>query len=145
LYFEVTLSNCGGAGGNGAGIGSPTSSAYLGSNTNSIGYRDDGQIVWNNTNLQTMPSFTTGPTILQVAVDIDSSLFWAKRTSDTNWNNSGTANPVTGTGGIGFTITKPAGIIVALYDGSPQATAVLNTGASSFTGTKPTGFSAWNS
>jgi len=37
-----------------------------------------------------------------IAIDFDKKLIWARTSANTNWNNSGTADPATGVGGFSF-------------------------------------------
>jgi hypothetical protein len=76
---------------------------FPGQTTNSVGWFDSGQVYYNSVPLTTIQTFTTGDT-LGMAVDITNALLWF-RTNTGNWNNSGSANPSTGTGGISFTVT----------------------------------------
>lgn len=78
-----------------------------------------------------------------IAVDATNSLVWFKKNGGTNWNNSGTADPASGVGGL--TLSGSGGIFIAaaVYGFSPSDTLTANFGASGFAGTVPTGFSAW--
>lgn len=88
----------------------------------------------------------TAGDVCGLAFDLVNKLVWYKNftTGTHNWNNSGTANPSTGTGGIAYTaaLVSPVAITYFTDDGS-TAGVTLNTGTSAFTGTLPTGFTAW--
>jgi hypothetical protein len=81
-----------------------------------------------------------------IAIDITGGLFWARNGSG-NWNNSGTANPATGVGGINVSALFPTNAVFAVvtcqFNQDPLATA--NFGASAFAQSIPSGFTAWNS
>lgn len=96
-----------------------------------------GQVIANNIPLNYGP----GETVM-IAVDLDASLVWF-RTSGSNWNNSGTANPATGVGGVD--ISAISGTLypsVQLRGSGDQMTA--NFGASAFVHTIPSGFTSWD-
>lgn len=76
------------------------------------------------------------------AVDLGAQLFWSRLGASGNWNNSGTANPATGTGGISISaLSRPLFPMFAVTSGASQ-NLTANFGASSFTGTVPSGFAA---
>lgn len=85
-------------------------------------------------------SFTTGA-IIGIAVDLTNLLFWI-RTNNGDWNNNGTANPATGTGGLALTITPPASALFGL-PGAANAEYTINTGTTAFAYTPPSGFANW--
>jgi hypothetical protein len=72
----------------------------LGGDANGLGYRQGGAVVLNNATLSTIQTFTQG-SVVQVALDLQNLLVWFA-VGGGNWNNSGTANPATGVGGISF-------------------------------------------
>jgi hypothetical protein len=79
--------------------------------------------------------------VIGIATDLDNREIWFRVAPSGNWNNSGTADPATNTGGI----TIPAGTMVPFctFNASP-ITFAANFGASSFTGAVPSGFtSGW--
>ncbi|HXI76319.1 MAG TPA: hypothetical protein VNH21_04250, partial [Steroidobacteraceae bacterium] len=78
------------------------------------------------------------------AVDLVNSRIWVRRDSD-NWNNSGTADPSTNTGGINISALFPTNnaFAVASFQGTTQQ-ATINFGASAFSFTVPGGFSRWD-
>jgi hypothetical protein len=55
-------------------------------------------IKYNGTSLATMPAIATGD-VIQQAMDLDADLYWARKVGGL-WNNSATADPVTGVGGL---------------------------------------------
>jgi hypothetical protein len=92
----------------------------------------------------------TGANVCGLALDVDGLLVWFT-TDGIHWNNGGTADPATGTGGIPLTGSSNMGPAIYLagwlrwgYSGAPYDTATLNGGSSTFTFTKPTGFDPWD-
>jgi uncharacterized protein (TIGR02217 family) len=83
----------------------------------------------------------------QWCIDTDNKLVWIKRYYDTQWNGSGTADPVAGVGGIPYTLTGPifAASAQLTYSAYTETSLTFNFGASAFLGTVPTGFTAWGS
>jgi hypothetical protein len=84
--------------------------------------------------------------ITGVAVDLDNRRYWIRNAGAAgNWNNSGTANPATNTGGL----TIPAGTMVPFctFGGTAGVAGhvfTANFGASAFAGAVPSGFtSGW--
>ena len=73
---------------------------YLGDTADSFGFWDDGFIFGNSNEIYGggYPEFYSG-SIIDVAVDRQNYLIWM-RVNGGDWNNSITANPVTGAGGI---------------------------------------------
>lgn len=128
--FPLTLHA--GLGGEGNGIGfynvSPTQAIYYNAAALSIG----------------SSAGTTGD-VIYFAVDLTNQLFWVSsptmRAASMPWNNSGSADPGTGVGGLPFTgLTCPCYIIFNDEDAGGAAT--INAGGT-FAGTVPTGFTAW--
>jgi hypothetical protein len=101
--FSVTLATWSGTL-NFTGIGVANHSLdlgnYTGSDTNSVGFYDNGE-VWGEGSLisSSVPSFQTAGAVLDVAVDrINDKVYL--RVNGGNWNNDPTADPSTATGGI---------------------------------------------
>lgn len=84
--------------------------------------------------------------IVKFAVDFGTSppTAWILDAAMTGWNNSGTANPSTGTGGQALTGLAAGPYFAVFNDDLGGASATANFGASAFSGTVPTGFSAWD-
>ena len=103
VMFSVTLAAWSGTL-NFTGIGVANHSLdlgnYTGSDTNSVGFYDNGE-VWGEGSLisSSVPSFQTAGAVLDVAVDrINDKVYL--RVNGGNWNNDPTADPSTATGGI---------------------------------------------
>jgi hypothetical protein len=116
---------------------------YVGDSTNSEGWVDGGPIYYNAVLVATIQSCGVGG-VVQEADDLtDGKVWWA--CSGGNWNNSGTANPATNTGGETLSPTGTIYSGVSFY-GMDTATVTLNFGGGSCTGfaySKPAGFSCW--
>ena len=89
--------------------------------------------------------------IVQFAVDFGAQLIWARCLQAgsvfSNWNNSGTANPATGTGGNSFSaIAGIATYYIAMGGNTTGDSVTINVGATAFTlgTTPPAGFLAWH-
>lgn len=84
----------------------------------------------------------TAGTVVGLAVDCAARLIWCRQGAAGNWNNSATANPATGVGGLAISLGDgipffPAACLSATSD---QITA--NFGDSAFSGTVPSGFTS---
>ena len=77
-----------------------------------------------------------------MAVDLGTKQIWF-RVNGGNWNNSGTANPDTPTGGLIFTIT--AGPFAAKWNsfGTTGDAVTANFGGTAYAFTKPSTFGNW--
>jgi len=120
-------------------------SAFFGSSgNNSFGYFANGNIYLNGGFTTTIQTYSTGHRIA-MAVDVGAEKVWFKNlTTSSNWNNSGTDNPATGTGGFSFAAATGS-YFVGGSTSNTNDQFTVNFGASSFTGSLPSGFSAWGS
>jgi hypothetical protein len=143
VYFEVSWGNSTG-GNNGCGIA--TASASL---TTLASAGTGGAIVYNSGTIY-INGTTSGINIgiiqlstICFAIDLVNNRFWARKGAG-NWNNSGTANPATNTGGIDISglFASTAAFGAATFN-STVGTATVNFGATTFNQTIPSGFSAW--
>lgn len=73
-----------------------------------------------------------------IALDLDGHLIWYRLGAAGNWNNSGTANPASASGGISVPLVAPASPAAFLRAANETYTA--NFGDSAFTGAVPSGF-----
>jgi hypothetical protein len=144
FYLEVIQGYVGNNGMvTGFGNASLNTANYVGSDANSFGYQsNNGGTLGISGGWQ---SATKMGTVIQIAIDLDAKLVWARTDGSSNWNNSGTADPATGVGGKSYTTIGALFPAVSLFGANNNATnwAVLNAGGFSFTGTIPSGFSAW--
>ncbi|RXT19596.1 hypothetical protein B5P46_25120 [Rhizobium leguminosarum] len=114
---------------------------YLGKNTQGIGLEPDGGVWFDGAQLGTAAAVPAGSTV-GVAVDITSKLIWF-RTGSGNWNNSASANPVTGAGGFSIGTFSSSTMFPAVIWRENQGTAKIGMIASSWVTVPPTGFSPW--
>lgn len=147
-YFEVTCGTMAspGSGQNGIGIiaSTETYSNALNNGTNtSFTIANTGNIFSNNSSFGGALGAWGAGDIISVAVDLTNRRFWARKNGG-NWNNSGTANPATNTGGatigsgsfgpfVGFNANQAAGHNMT-----------ANFGGSAFSSAAPSGFVGWS-
>ena len=112
---------------------------YGGSYTTGIAFYMDGTVYYNSALVTTIQSTSSGQRV-DMAVDLDADLIWW-RTAGGNWNNSGTANPATGTGGIALSVAGTVFVMASmLYNAEVNAAAFAS---GSWAGTAPSGYGAW--
>jgi hypothetical protein len=116
-------------------------STYLGDQDDSLGWFNDGSVYLNDVVVATVATFAAGNRLV-VEFDASAKLIWLAVGAG-NWNNSGTANPATGTGGIstaGITGSTlfPAATLYATTD-----SVTVHFLAGSFTRGISSGFSAY--
>lgn len=147
-YFEFTATTWTAGNNVSCGVGTTASSySNIGANatTGGVIYRSGN--MWANGTGHVGWGTIASNDIIGVAVDIDNGSIWFKRVGGgtvTNWNNSGTANPATNTGGWSI----PAGTYVPFCtfggtSGVANNVTTANFGGG-FTGSVPSGFtSGW--
>ena len=157
-YFEMVLVDSfnGGAIGLIWGIGrSNFRNGVLGQDIGQLGWPSGGAIQsrWDfsvfgsSYTVASIQGWASGNTLC-CAVDLDARLIWF-RTNGGNWNNSGTADPATGTGGIDLNrayqrISAPIKLYPAANANNNSGdTATVNLGTSAFAQAMPSGFVAW--
>lgn len=139
FYMEATFDELTGSFiGIGLGDGTAAVSNFYGADTHGLLLANNGQVFTGGAVLTTIQTTAEGA-IVGVAIDIDNRRIWF-RTNGGNWNNSGTANPATNTGGIAFN----AGMTGTFYVGagvqtSPNDQMTVNFGPT-FAYTAPSGF-----
>lgn len=141
-YFEYTWVN-GTGGDTGAGVAT-AAATYLSLGAGGAGgaLLYSSGAIWHSGNSGVALAAIANGNIVAVAVDTAANLIWFKNVTQAgNWNNSGTANPATGVGGI---TTDSVGLAVgpAVVVATNPAAFTLNPGPT-FVGTVPVGFSAW--
>lgn len=102
-----------------------------------------GGIYSNNVKPGNFSSNTVNSDILDFAIDLTARLGWVRKNNG-NWNESGTANPATGTGG--FTIGAGAFAPAVGFGGSGTIASdavTANFGQSSYAYAAPAGFGNW--
>lgn len=120
----------------------PDNGVVIGGDTNSLGYYADGNVYGNGGGTQTTLLTYTTADVIGMAVDFSSSLIWWRKNNG-NWNNSGAANPATGTGGLNYSAylsgTFNAGVEMLAASGVWAA----NFGATAYTNAAPAGYGNW--
>jgi hypothetical protein len=157
VYFETTVttlgtgnSKRGWVGGFGTASASLSSAAGVpGADFKSIGYQmgDLNDIIYNTTTFATYNGSQTQGDVYGVAVDFNKGLWWVKNvTTNSNWNNNASADPVAGVGGFGLPTTQD---LFAMWGGafasSTTDAVTANFGVTGFVGTAPSGYTAWDS
>jgi hypothetical protein len=149
LEWAGTLINATHPGTSGFGICNaslPNNNAFPGdANNDGIEVYDDGEVFFNGSMIATFGTAVTGY-IIGMAIDFGAQLIWW-RVQGGNWNNSGTANPATGVGGISFSgINAGPYFACAELDGHTggASSTTVNFGDSAFSFSIPSGFSAWD-
>ena len=137
-YWEVvnTAYDCA------VGVGNTSSNlnSYVGSDVNSTGLNDVGQIYYNGSYTNTGLSFGTND-VLQVALDMVNKQIWY-RVNGGNWNGSGTADPASNVGGYNLTslLSVNTNIRPLINQYPSGAVTNINFGASAFSYSAPSGF-----
>lgn len=141
-YFEVTMAN-GASTADGIGIGLASASLAATLPVGTAGVAPNSIFV-NGVSVLAFPGITNG-SIIGIAVDLTAQLIWFRIAPSGNWNNSGTANPATGTGGVSISSIS-SGALYPIYQvgAATGHSATANFGASAFSGAVPSGFiSGW--
>lgn len=146
-YFEVTFTNQETSTGTyGCGV-METSADYTDLTNNALAgaLKFSGSAsnnFWVNGTKQVNAAFgSASGNVMALAVDLDNHLVYAMNiTHGEAWNNNGSANPATQTGG--FTIPSAAPWVPVVVGGLSGASFTCNF-AGAFVGTVPAGFSAW--
>lgn len=142
-YLEITMANGSGTI-DAVGLGTITSDLTSQLPVGTVGVA--GANVWvNGASVQAgWSGFPANGTVVGIAVDLSAQLIWFRAAPSGNWNNSGTANPATATGGTSFSVLGAGVKLYPLFEvgaGTGHA-ATANFGGSAFSGTVPSGFTA---
>jgi hypothetical protein len=138
VFFSVTYD------GNQSAIGVGDSTASLSTQpgsdtTHSIAYRPQtasGDVYYNGSSVATIGQATAGD-VIYCCIDFANGKIWFARNNG-NYNNSGTANPATNTGGITISVT---GNLYPLWYAAATGTATTaNFGATTFARAAPSGY-----
>lgn len=106
-----------------------------------IGYSvGDGQVRYENTNVQAMPTVTNGQVVCH-AIDLDARRYWV-RVGNGDWNNTPGANPTTNTGGIDISALGTGMIYPVATIGAQGGQVRSRFKQSNQTFSRPTGFSS---
>lgn len=124
------------------GMASTTQSLTLfcGDTLQSIGWARDGNIYVGGGSVAVIQGWAQGDTLSFVARLDDQTMFF--RTNGGNWNNSGTANPATNTGGIHFSTTGN-GPFFAFVQAQAIDKLTANFGGSPYAQSVPAGCGNW--
>jgi len=148
FYFEHLLTTGSNGFDHGVGVANSTASLTTGpggsGGAHSVGqYGGNATIYINNSSVGT-GTVCTLTNRMCVAVDFDNNRIWY-RTNAGNWNNSGSNDPATNTGGVDISsITGPFFAFVSVeQSGGGNAVSTINFGATAFTHTAPSGFGNW--
>lgn len=121
-----------------------STSDNVGADLNSVGwYPYFNDVIVNDAILATIQAGTQND-VIGFAWDADNKLLWI-RTNAGNWNNSGTANPATSTGGLSLSSLHAGPFFIVLGSDKSGDAGTLNVGATSFANAAPSGFTAWDS
>lgn len=139
-YWEMTYTG-GASGGFGVANASAVLSTAWTTPTNAAVAYNGSTYVNNVSQAGAGITISTIGTVVGVALDMGAKLIWFRSGAAGNWNNSGTANPATGTGGLNITVLgSPLYALVVQNSTSFQST--TDFGATAFVGTPPSGFTA---
>lgn len=136
-YWEITATSLT-ASATGFGIANASHSltAFLGSDSNSIGWETGG--VWRANTNQGSAGTPANADTLSVAVDLTNNKIWFRRNCG-NWDNNAAHDPATNNGGFSIsTLTGPFYAAANFSGAADQAT--FNLGGSAFSCTVPSGF-----
>lgn len=142
IYFEVTPTTITGIPSMGMCAGSWNITTALQSGLNTLAYLASGAVQINGVTLSTIATWAAGNRI-DCALDPFNFLIWF-RVAGGNWNNSGTANPATGVGGIDYSsaFTQLGTLWAAVYASLSGTVWTAAFSSASFAGTPPSGFSS---
>lgn len=101
-----------------------------------------GGIVVNNSGTGVSLGTRAANDIIGIAVDFTAQLIWFRVAPAGNWNNSGTANPATGTGGISISAISSSGLFPVFMAAANLDKNTANFGATAFSGSVPSGFTS---
>jgi len=127
-----------------ANVNVPFTSA-LGAEAHGIGYQNSGGVYLNNSRLATIATYSGNVPVIGFAIDVTNKLLWIRLGASGMWNNSATADPALGTGGISYSAINSPVIYPAtiFHEANPLATLAPN--SSAWLGAAPIGFSPWSS
>jgi hypothetical protein len=103
-----------------------------------------GTVYVGTTGVLALPAFSAG-NVACMALDLTAQLIWFRNGAAGQWNNSGTANPATGTGGLAVSFVGAGVAAYGLYasnNATPNGMVTANFGDSTFVGAVPAGFTA---
>jgi hypothetical protein len=137
VFFSETIGTANGNQAIGIANATMSLSSFPGLDFNGVGYTQDGRVMINSNSLLGMPTYTTAD-VIDVALDIGNLSVWFRKNGG-NWNNSGTANPATNTGGVSLSSLN-AGPYFPSWGANTSNSATANFGASTLPYAAPAGF-----
>jgi hypothetical protein len=147
-YFEVTLVSFTSGDASAIGIADTNfpSSAYIGTTHSganaSVGLRiSSGGVMMGSSSIATVYTLAQSD-VMGVAVDLGSKLIWFRKNAS-NWNNSGTADPATASGGIDISALAAGSYTPALGLEIASTSYTANFGATAYAHSAPSGFGNW--
>lgn len=144
FYHETTFSTFTSNNQVGIGLAAATvgnSGTPLGAGADSVAYNFSTNFVINSSSLGNGAAWGAGD-VLGCAVDLGAKLLWV-RVNAGLWNNSGTANPATGVGGINISSLAAVAYFPAITLVNTGDVAVANFGATAYANAAPAGFVNW--
>jgi len=117
-----------------------TTGSFIGHVPYTLGWQGTGVVASNNSSLGTIQTYATG-NVVCIALDMETGRVWF-RTNGGNWNNNGSANPVTNVGGIPIFAGLPIMPMFSAYALNDSCT--VNFGGSAFAQSQPSGFAPAN-
>jgi hypothetical protein len=115
------------------------SGGFAGQAADSFGYYSVlGDVFLNSGSIGTVATYTTG-SLIDMALDLDNARVWFRKNNG-NWNNNGSANPATNTGGFDISGLDAGPYFVIWTCGAFGDTITANFGATAFAHTPPSGF-----
>jgi hypothetical protein len=129
VFFSIKYEAVG-SGDNGIALATKFASltTYFGVDGNSLSHHRDGRLIYGNSTVGSLLSYAVGD-VMDYAVDYPNRVFWYRKNGG-NWNNSGTADPATNTGGIAFPSGFPGVSGLTAAKASLFPAVQLNNGAS---------------
>lgn len=115
---------------------------YAGADLNGVAYNPhNGSVFLNNVTIGTAQAASQGGTV-DIYIDIGAQQI-SVRVNGGNWNNSGTANPLTGVGAFSFAGINAGPYFPAWSEINVAATTTANFGGSAYTYPAPVGAGNW--
>lgn len=142
LYAEMLFNSLGGGNSGGGVVGTKCNYASMGSNGARafMAFKNGGVFI--NTANPFNNGAVSGQTLC-IAIDFAHNTGWL-RVNGGNWNNSGSADPATNTGGVDISAITADGLLLTAMLTQSGETCTLNAGASAFAFTMPSGFTGWD-
>jgi hypothetical protein len=145
FYWECTQTSVANTS-SGVGFFSPTFNlnlTFISGVPGACGVQHSGQIYNNGVFASINFGTITNGTVICLAIDCTARLIWFRLGAAGNWNNSGTADPATGIGGISnLNLGDGIPVFPAVSFGNSPDQYTANFGGTAFTGTVPSGFTS---